>query len=899
MRLAVIANKGVPFGRLIVGVAGNLLGVCLLLILGGLAGLGGAAVAAYLAASEGLPALDEVVNYRPPAVSTFYADDGTIIGRFFKERRYLVSLDSLPPHVTGAFLAAEDNRFFSHSGVDWYGVVRAAIKNVEARSYAQGASTITQQVVRSVLLTREKRLVRKIREAILAHKLEDQLSKKEILQIYVNQVYFGRGAYGIEAAARTYFGKSAARLGIPEAALLAGIVANPSRYSDPKDPSILERRTETVLKRMLLHGLITRQQYRAARTTKVAMRTGSTDVYSNAPYFTDAVRRYIVQKYGAERLYTDGLRVYTTVDLALQRKATEALIQGTQAWERRHGRPPGLVKKLDRAKWQELRKQYADEAYAPGDLVYGIVTGHGTAAAKKKRAGEYSVALVDGSRYRINLPGSIPYGIGDVLRFGVVEITEKGASIEPYTLPAIEGALVSIENKTGYVRALVGGLDFSRSHYNRAVLGLRQPGSSFKPFVYAAAVESGDYGPETLVFDEPIAVRVSPREPFWVPQNVDGTFQGALPLHTALSRSRNVVAAKLILDMGVDPTIEIAGKMGIASRLRKTLSLSLGTSEATLLDMTSAYSVFANLGWKVDRVVVKKVVDRFGNVIEDNTHGAMPVKQLADKCEYPESPRVVNDLHDLGFVRGVYGLRLASGSASRDKALTVRRPVPARVLSAETADIMLRMLKEVCKTGTASPLAALNRADIGGKTGTSDNMTDAWFIGFDSQYTTGVWIGYDVKESLGKGEHGSEAALPVWKSFMQEVFRNESPKNVPQDPATERPVFLKASYSQSGATDPARREKHKLKSISPVDRYKYLKLPETPAPELVTVTWVPLGYADTRYVGNVRILNSKGKTIGEGYVSDTHKVMAEMKQKIDLWPQQAAAGPGTRGLDRF
>lgn len=899
MALVVTDNRRGGLARLIVGVTGNLIALGLLLILGAASGLAGLALGGYFAASQGLPSLEELVNYRPPTVSTFYADDGTVIGRFFKERRYVISVNSLPAHVVAAVLAAEDSRFFSHPGVDWHGVGRALIKNLEAGYYAQGASTITQQIVRSTLLTRERKLMRKMREAILAYRLEQQLSKKEILQIYLNHVYFGRGAYGIESAARVYFGKSAPQLNVAEAALLAGVVANPSRFSDPADPSVLTRRTETVLKRMAREGFISRRQYADAVNFKISFNKDSSDPSLRAPYFTDAVRRYIVQKYGADRLYTDGLRVYTTVDLAMQKTATQALVQGAIDWEKRHNYPTGLVRKMEPAQWREFRALHAQDRYMPGDLVLGMVMKRVGGAKSGGTGAEYRVELVDGSRYRINLSSPAPYTVGDVLRFRITELNERGASIEPYTLPAVEGAMVSIENRTGYVRALVGGLDFNRSRFNRAVRGLRQPGSAFKPFLYAAAIERADYGPQTVLIDEPIAVRVSSKEPFWVPRNIDGAFQGAMPLHTALSRSRNAVAAKLILDVGVDSVVSMARSMGITAPLRETLSLSLGTSEVTLIDMTAAYSVFANLGWKIDKVLVKKVVDRYGNVLEDNTPASLAGHTEQDS-DAPTSSRVSEDLGNFGFEDRPHGLKLAAYSASQEATSQpiARRSEPVRVLSPETAKAMLGMLHEVCTTGTASSLADMNRKDIGGKTGTADDTTDAWFIGFNPQYTTGVWIGYDVKRSLGKTENGSEAALPIWKTFMRHVFASEHLRVRPDDGTSVEPIFRKAMYSPPNAEDSSEADKRKIKRVSPVDWYRYRQQPEIP--EIVTIDWVTLGYADTSFTGDVRILTRAGKTVADGYITGTHKVVAAVKHKVDLTAQQAsAAGPVTPELDRF
>lgn len=623
------------------------------------------------------------------------------------------------------------------------------------------------------------------------------------------------------------------------------------------------------------------------------------------------------------------------MDMPLQRAAAESLVAGAREWERRNNRPCGMVSKLTPGQWQRFRSLHAHEAHRVGDLVYGIIAKRHPSANRSTDHRAYTVELTDDSRYRIAPASSIPYAVGHLLRFRVVGLSEKRAFIEQHNLPPIEGALVSIENRTGYVRALVGGLDYRRSRYNRAVQSQRQPGSAFKPFVYAAAVESAHYGPQTVVLDEPIAIRVNAREPFWVPQNLDGTFQGPMTLDSALSRSRNVVAVKLLLDVGVDRTIKLAQFMGITTPLRETLSLSLGTSEVTLCDMTSAFSVFANRGWKVHNVLVKKVVDRFGNVLEDNTVGVSPVR-------YGQTPPGSSDTpggrsSDPQLRRNDRAHASGHRSDSPANELRWKKPVaraaPLRVLSPGTAQIMLEMLKEVCTTGTASVLADMGSRDIGGKTGTADDNTDAWFVGFNADYTTGVWIGYDEKKSLGPGEHGSDSAVPVWKRFMRSVPKRNSLEGLPDAPqrlpevfrqaaalgtpwstrANNRPALARSDFRSSAdgrtrllppwtpfpvsAVKTASHGQHR--EFSPVDRYWYRTSYE--APEFVRVEWTLLGYANTSFVGDVRILNRNGKTIAEGYVTETRKVIAGFKREVDasVKPAATVSGLGAAGLDQY
>ena len=434
-----------------------------------MAGAGGFALGAYLLASYDLPPLQKVLSYRPAVISTFYANDGETIGRFFTEERRVVPLKTLPPHVVSAIISAEDRRFFHHPGVDGYAVIRAALKNIEAGHYTQGGSTITQQLVRLLLLTNERKMMRKLREALLAVRLEREIGKQQILEIYLNQVYFGRGTYGIEKAAESYFGKPARDLTIREAALLAGLLANPSTYSQPENESQLRRRTDMVLKRMMEDGHISEGEYRRALRTAVSVRDDRSKPFVKAPYFTLAVKRYIVKKYGLKKLFTDGLKVYTTVDLALQQAAARSLLKGAMEWEERQKRGSGLVDRWKPDEWAAFKKKHLDDLHAPGDLVFGCVVKPYKEQANRSNVPTYDVELVDGSRYRLALPGPIPYSVGDVLRFRIVRKTAWGTEIKLYRVPAVQGALVCIENETGYVRALVGGLDYAASRYNRAI----------------------------------------------------------------------------------------------------------------------------------------------------------------------------------------------------------------------------------------------------------------------------------------------------------------------------------------------------------------------------------------------------------------------------------------------
>lgn len=871
-----------------------------------LSALFGAGLGTYLIFSADLPKIPDLRAYRPKTVSTFYAEDGTVIGVFYKEKRFPIRLDSLPPHVTNAFLAAEDARFFSHQGVDLSGTARALLKNIKAGNFAQGGSTITQQVTRNIILSREKKLSRKIREAILAFRVEKTFTKKEILELYLNEIYLGKGSYGVEAAARTYFGKGAPELTIAEAAMLAGFVSNPSKYSPARNIETCLKRREFVLTAMLRGGFITDDQYKQSVKEQPKFRENLPTPYHRAPYFTEAARQYIVAKYGANKLYNEGLRVWTTCDVSLQEKAQEALLKGAFSWEKRQGRPAGLVRRLKPSEAREFLKSRPKDSYHMGDVVQAVVlTNHAAEKRKgkqkekkdkeKKQSAlqELVLALAGDLRFRMELHSGIAYRSNDLLEFRVAEVSRGTLRLEQLLLPPVEGAAVSIENSTGYVRALVGGLDFERSSFNRAVQAMRQPGSAFKPLLYAAALEWADYSPHTLIVDEPIAVVLDPAKPVWIPKNADGQYLGPVTLRQALAQSRNIAAVKLLMDVGPENAIHMARKMGIETPLDKNLSLSLGTSEVTPLELTSAYTIFPNMGMKIHPALIKRVEDRFGNILEDNTMEPLDVAaHLKDEfhsdSENPSSNFKKESDVDQTEARSPY---FNSGSIKRARNLAVEnrssdlssriesllsstfptrwiagRVSMERALTPSTAYAMLSMLRETCVSGTAASVSRMRRKDLAGKTGTTDDCTDAWFVGFNSKYTTGVWLGYDTKTSLGKHEYGGTAALPVWMNFMTEALANEPSKGYPPPPGI--------VFAEGGAAPGNIRQENLLeanpdfalragtKQMCPVDA------------EFVTASFHPFSFTEQfsqinfghePFYGGMRVLSPKGEPLDQAY----------------------------------
>ncbi len=892
-----------------IGVGLPILGTCALLW-----GSAGLLTGAYLSFSADLPKIPDLKAYHPKTVSTFYAEDSTVIGVFYREKRFPVPLESLPAHVVNSFLAAEDARFFSHGGVDWVGVLRAMVRNIQTGNFAQGGSTITQQVTRSLLLSKEKKISRKIREALLAHRIEKALTKGEILGLYLNEIYLGKGAYGVEAAARTYFGKTSRELTLAEAALLAGFVSNPSRYSPARGMDAPLRRKEFVLGSMLRHGLISEEEYQTASAEAPKFLEHSPGSYEKVPYFTEAVRQYVISKYGEVRLYNEGLQVWTTCDLSVQAKASEALLSGVKAWEKRQHRPAGLVRRLKPSEARAFLQDPQAPVYVVGEAVQALVTGietpKKTKGKKKDKEDNYqevTLGLPGGLSLKKRLQTAIPYKPNDVVQFRVTKVGAEGPSLEHDTVPPVQGAVVTVENTTGYVRAMVGGLDFERSNFNRALQALRQPGSAFKPFVFAAALEWGRFSPGTVVVDEPIAVLMDQRGRVWMPTNADRAFLGPITFRQALSYSRNITAVKVFMDVGMDSAIRMAQAMGIHSPLRRRISLSLGASEVNLLELTSAYAVFPNMGVKVPPVLVKKVVDRFGNVLEDYTadrlaiaqgmvpEGASPEQlyQAASGGEASETDRQPLDLVQEVNASPQEGLSpnasFESGRLGQLPANQMRGPGRfQQVLSPQTAYLMVSILRDACVSGTAAAVGRLGRSDLAGKTGTTDDCTDAWFVGFNPEYTTGVWLGHDTKTSLGRGEYGGKAALPVWMHLMKELLRNRPATGYTPPPGI---VFRYAPvWGQSEKLELLIDAGPDFETHFPTKRMSSVDMPVVPASAPVNLsTWETTDFNFTPFLPNwphpgmIRVLSPDGRTVGYAEGSPDRK-------------RKGARGSGLRGL---
>ncbi|MEN8760448.1 MAG: PBP1A family penicillin-binding protein [Desulfobacterales bacterium] len=697
-------------------------------------GLG--AVGLYYYISRDLPKITTLKDYHPPIISTVYADDGRKIGEFFNERRIVVPLTEIPDMLIKAFVAAEDSRFYTHQGIDLLSITRAFIKNIEAGSIVQGGSTITQQVTKSFLLTPERSYTRKMKEAILAYRIEKALNKEDILYLYLNQIYLGHGAYGVEAAAENYFGKTARDMNLAECAMLAGLPQAPSRYSPFRYPDRAKQRQIYVLNRLVEEGYITNIEATEAINTKLDIRPRRNLYIEEVPYYTEYVRQYVEKKYGTEALYNEGLQIYTAVNIDMQRIARKEVENGLLALDKRQGyRGPlqHLAPEAIETYVQDLQKQWAETVPEAGQTVTGVVVqvsdGEKTVAVRMGGGqGIIDIADMDWARKpnpEVAYHAKMIKKPGDALQSGdvvLVRLKERREGSDLWNLaleqvPKAQGALLCLEAETGNVKSMVGGRDFRETQFNRALQSRRQPGSAFKPIIYAAAIDKG-YTPATVVIDSPIVFKDREQDFKWKPRNYGKKFYGPTLLRQALAKSRNVITIKILQDIGIDYVMDYAHKLGITSTLNRDLSLALGSSGVSLLELVSAYSVFTNHGFRVTPCFVTRVLDRNGNELEKFT----PAKEM--------------------------------------------------VIDPSTAFIMTSLLEGVVQNGTGWRAKALNRP-VAGKTGTTNDLYDAWFMGFTPEYTAGVWVGFDEEASLGKFETGSKAASPIWVGFMERLLADK------------------------------------------------------------------------------------------------------------------------------
>lgn len=746
-----------------------------------------------------LPEVSSLKTYQHSHATEVYSDEGRKIGEFTTERRYPVKFESIPKHVLQAFVAAEDAHFYEHSGVDYNGILRAIYSNVTRGKFAQGGSTITQQVARAIVLeTKKKEITRKIREMVLAHRMEQQLTKAEILNLYLQEIYLGHGAYGIGAAARNYFNKKVEDLNVAEGALLAGLPQRPNDWNPFHNPDRAKSRQAYVLKRMQEENFITAKV--AQKALEEPIRLYPLEEFNNsaAPYFTEYVRQYLMSKYGSSNVLSSGYKVYTTVRFDAQKAAEKSVDDGLRGVDKRLGWR-GVTQNLQGEKAESFLKEVHDDVISelnpPRVLPYAALNGmkilEYDLSLLKQGAYFGNTPVAEGKYYRAlvkdvaDLRGQALVKIGQTLAilplstmdwvkvdstpvkaisqvlkpgdsiFVKVEKIERRANTITVSLeqePEVQGALLSYDVQTGFVRAMVGGRDFNISKFNCALQAKRQVGSTFKPLIYAAAMDKG-YSPSSMVTDSPIVFKHEGKETDttlasggedWKPHNYGNKYIGEVPLRLALIRSMNIPTVKILSEIGLDYAIQYARQLGITSTLPRDLTIGLGSWSSSLEELMRAYSIFPRLGKPIGLVYIKKIVDEEGNVVEEwKTPTAIPTPSLA-----------------------------ATSPASAPSPTPSPGLEDGRVISPQTAYVITDMLKGVIRDPEGTGHGATINFPVAGKTGTTNDHRDAWFVGYSPHVVTGVWIGYEKDRPLDSSESGGKACAPIWANYMKSVLPN-------------------------------------------------------------------------------------------------------------------------------
>ncbi len=718
--------------------------VVILLVLLSLIGCAGLA-GLYYYLSQDLPKINTLKDYRPATVTSVFSDDGRKIGEFYEERRIVIPLSEMPQNLINAFVAAEDSRFREHPGVDILSIVRAFLKNFKAGTIVQGGSTITQQVTKSFLLSPERTYERKIKEAILAYRIEKKFSKDEILYLYLNQIYLGHGAHGVEAAAENYFGKHTKDLNLAECSMLAGLPQAPSRYSPFRFPDRAKQRQIYVLNRMKEDGLITNLKATDAINLKLDIKPRKNWFIERVPCYTEHVRRYVEKNYGKDALYKQGLQIHTAVNIELQKIGRAAVNKGLIELDRRTGYR-GPLKNIPALQienfCEKISEKIGNNLLKKDNIYQGVVLDiddekgithvrvgdiHGTIKIETMKWARKPDPEIAYYEENVKRPSQV-FKKGDIILVKLLNDVVEDNAYE-FTLeqePVAQSALLSIEAETGHVKTMIGGRDYRNSQFNRAYQSRRQPGSAFKPIIYAAALDKG-YTAASVIIDSPVVYEDTERDFVWKPRNYKEKFFGPTLFREALVKSRNIVTIKILQDIGIDYVIDYSRRLGINSDISQDLSIALGSSGLSLLEIVNSYSVFSNLGYLIEPVFITKIYDRDGNELETS------------------------------------------------------KLVRKKVIDMSTAYIMTSILESVVKEGTGWRLKALNRP-VAGKTGTTNNLFDAWFLGYTPRYTTGVWVGLDQEAPLGKGETGSRAASPIWLDFMKNTLEGKPARtfNVPE-----------------------------------------------------------------------------------------------------------------------
>jgi penicillin-binding protein 1A len=695
----------------------KLVGRVLFALLVLISSLVGATAGLLLVYSTNLPQVEELEHYRPSSTTELYDDQGRTIGSFALQRRVVAAYEDYPQVLRDALISIEDKDFYRHSGINVWRIAGAAYRDIESGGKVQGASTLTMQLARNLFLSPDRSFHRKIQEALLAIQIERHFTKPQIFTLYANQIYLGHGVYGFEAASEFYFSKPGKQLSLEEATLLAGLPKSPSYYSPITHPDRALKRRNLVINSMLEDGKITAQQAEASRNQPLELNLAH-DPNSLAPYFVEEIRRYLEGKYGTDQVHEGGLRVYTSLNMDLQRAANQAVLDGLAAYERRHGWKGHLQNILsgDVSLTTYAHPDWDDDA-AVNDYVHALVmaVSPGTASIK---FGRYVANLVPADVAWTQHKIQDAVKTGDIVYVKILALGSGGkARVSLEQDSGAQGALLAIDNASGEIKAMVGGRDFNDSKFDRATQAQRQVGSSFKPYVYTADIDQGAR-PDDTILDAPTTFQTASGP--YTPHNYEENFEGTITLRRALAQSRNIPALKIADSLGIKTVIDYAHRFGVTSTIPAYLPVAVGAADLTLFEQTSAYSVFPNDGVRITPRYITKVTDYEGRVLEE---------------DYPE----VKD-----------------------------------VISARTARIMTSMLREVVLHGTGIAAASM-KYPLAGKTGTTNDFTDAWFVGFSPSTTCGVWVGYDEKKSLGAKETGARAALPIWMDFMKVALAGKDP----------------------------------------------------------------------------------------------------------------------------
>ncbi|MBS0290223.1 MAG: penicillin-binding protein 1A [Proteobacteria bacterium] len=684
-----------------------------------------------------------------------YTADGKLIGEYGEKRRTPIAIKDVPETLKNAILATEDRRFYDHNGVDLRGLARATVHLLASGTKAQGASTITMQVARNFFLTRKKTFGRKLNEVLLAIKIEKELTKDQILELYLNKIYFGKRAYGVQAAAQVYYGTTVDKLSLAQIAMIAGLPQAPSAINPINNPDAATKRRSHVLKRMLHYGFINEADYEHAIIEPIETRYHGRVVDIDAPHVAEQARKELVEKFGPD-VYTSGFIAYTSVDSRLQTIANHAVQEGLLEYDKRHGYRGPLAQlskdqsgQIPLSEWAVQLKAYPKTAFTMPAAVMSMNENSVKALLANKQQITISFdsmrwAAKQLSHTRVDMPPQSPK---DVVEVGDVIYVEPGINHWMFSqLPDAESALVAMHPKNGAILALIGGFDFNLSHFNRATQATRQPGSNFKPFIYAAALEHG-FTAASIINDAPVVYRDNNVDEAWRPQNDTRRFYGPTRLRIGLTKSRNLVSIRLLQTLGIGRALKIIERFGFERRnLPRSLSLALGTAAASPLDICTGYAAFANGGYKVKPFIVQRVVDSQDKVVYE-----------ADPATACSECQQLNEQEISPFVEEENALDQLVKESSAN--------LPAkRIISPQTAYIMTSILQDAIQTGTGKAARALNRADLAGKTGTTNNQMDAWYTGYNQSLVASVWVGYDEPRSV--QEYGSQAALPIWMKFM-------------------------------------------------------------------------------------------------------------------------------------